>query len=265
MNQAVAIREDHAVQTANEIKAQVRRVQEVMQAVMKRDTHYGQIPGTQKPTLYKAGAEVLLSTFRIAVEPEVEDLSTSDEIRYRVRAVGRHQTTGIVMGVGVGECSSNEEKYRWRDAVCDEEYDDTDEDRRRIKYQRGRNGHWKRKQIRTEPADIANTVLKMAKKRAQIDMTLTALAASDIFAQDLEDMPDGMQSMADDSGKPHTSAPQSTSDGKVATEKQVNLLRTKLDQKELSAEDLCKHFQIGALTELPFASVNNALAWIAEQ
>jgi hypothetical protein len=40
------------------------------------------------------------------------------------------------------------------------------------------------------PADVANTILKMAKKRAQIDMTLTATAASDVFEQDLEDLTD---------------------------------------------------------------------------
>jgi hypothetical protein len=48
-------------------------------------------------------------------------------------------------------------------------------------------------QIRTEPADVANTVLKMAKKRAQIDLTLTATAASDIFTQDVEDIPDELR------------------------------------------------------------------------
>ena len=36
-------------------------------------------------------------------------------------------------------------------------------------------------------ADTYNTVLKMAKKRALVDATLTATAASDIFTQDLED------------------------------------------------------------------------------
>jgi hypothetical protein len=43
---------------------------------------------------------------------------------------------------------------------------------------------------RVENADLAdtyNTVLKMAKKRALVDATLTATAASDIFNQDLED------------------------------------------------------------------------------
>src|SRR5690606_12063089 len=158
--------------------------------VMKPDTHYGVIPGTNKPSLYKAGSEVLLATFRIAVDPQVQDMSTEDEVRYRVKCVGVHQTTGIVVGTGIGECSSNEEKYRWRKAVCDEEFEATDPARRRIAYKRGRNNVYTIKQVRAEPADVANTVLKMAKKRAQIDLTLTATAASDIFTQDIEDLPE---------------------------------------------------------------------------
>ena len=38
-------------------------------------------------------------------------------------------------------------------------------------------------------ADTYNTILKMSKKRAHIDAVLTATAASDIFAQDLDDLP----------------------------------------------------------------------------
>ena len=39
------------------------------------------------------------------------------------------------------------------------------------------------------PADYYNTALKMAKKRAQVDATLTVTAASDFFTQDLEPLP----------------------------------------------------------------------------
>ena len=60
----------------------------------------------------------------------------------------------------------------------------TPEDRKRIKY-----GKYTAKQVRTEPADLANTVLKMACKRAQLAMTLNVTAASDIFSQDLDDLP----------------------------------------------------------------------------
>ena len=179
--------------TAMDMRAQVNLVQEVMQAVMKKDTHYGVIPGSKKPSLYKPGAEVLAATFRIAVSYRVEDLSTDDHVRYRVTAVGTHQTSGIVMGDGMGECSSGEEKYKWRRTVCDEEFEATPENRRRIKFGKYQGKVEKTKQVRTEPADQANTILKMACKRAQVAMTLNVTAASDIFTQDIEDLPEELR------------------------------------------------------------------------
>lgn len=180
--------------TAQEVGASKALIQRVMAAVMKKDVHYGVIPGTKKPSLYKPGSEAILSTFRIAVIPEIQDISTPDEIRYRVLARGV-LPDGTVVGCGIGECSSGEEKYKWRSAVCDEEFNDTPEDRRRVKYMLKWNDRTRKKemskvqQVRTEPADLANTVLKMAKKRAQIDLTLTATGASDVFDQDIEDLP----------------------------------------------------------------------------
>lgn len=177
-----------------EIASRIKLIHDVQKNVMKLDVHYGVIPGTDKPTLYKAGSEVLLTTFQISVIPKVEDLSTPDEIRYRVRAEGVHQQSGILIGVGIGEASTNEEKYRWRNAVCKQEYDATPEHMRRIKYKKFWNKqarlyeYGESQQVRTNPADLANTVLKIAKKRAQVDMCLTSLSASDIFTQDVEDM-----------------------------------------------------------------------------
>ena len=175
--------------SAVDLREHVNLIQEVMQAVMKKDTHYGVIPGCKQPSLYKAGSEVLLTTFRIAVSVHVEDLSTPDCIRYRVRTVGTHQGSGVVVGEGIGECSSDEEKYKWRRCFTKDEFDATPESRRRLKFTK----YGKDMQVRTEPADLANTVLKMAKKRAQIDLTLTATAASDIFTQDVEDIPEELR------------------------------------------------------------------------
>lgn len=169
-------------------------VQEVMRAVMKEGEHYGKIPGTEKPTLYKAGAEKLCMTFRIADEYRIEDLSTDDLIRYRVACVGRHQTTSIELGSGMGEGSTGEEKYRWRRAVCKEEFEATPAAMRRTKYARGKNNSFYTiEQIRTDPSDLANTVLKMACKRAKMAMVLNVTAASDCFTQDLEDLDDTLR------------------------------------------------------------------------
>lgn len=176
--------------SAVEIRQRVNLVQEVMQGIMIRDTHYGTIPGTPKPTLYKPGAEVLCVTFRVAPKYKIEDLSVEGVARYRVTCSGFHQTTGVDLGEGVGECSSGEEKYKWRAAACKAELDATPENLRRKKFYKNGNSV---DQIRTEPADLANTVLKMACKRAMIAMTLNVTAASDIFTQDIEDLPEELR------------------------------------------------------------------------
>lgn len=172
--------------TAADVRAQVNLMQDVMQEVMKDGTHYGKIPGTQSKSLYKAGAEKLMATFRLAAKPEVEDLSENGEIAYRV-TVSLLTANGTFVGAGIGECSSAEEKYSWRAAVHKKEWDATPENRRRVKYYRDGK---EVQQVRTNPADVANTILKMAKKRAQVDAVITATAASDIFTQDIEDLPE---------------------------------------------------------------------------
>ena len=251
--------------TAAEIKAQVQSIQQVMEAVMKPDVHYGKIPGTQKNTLYKAGSEKILSTFRIAVDPVVEDLSTADCYRYRVIARGV-LPTGEIVGAGVGEASTDEEKYKWRGSVCKAEFDATPEDRRRIKWDRyGK----ETQQVRTNPADLANTVLKMAKKRAQIDLTLTATGASDVFEQDLEDMPeelrDEITSQRQQSSKPQAQPPkekQPQDTGKPVSEAQSKMLYAKLKNKGITPESFCAHYKIDKIQDLPFSKMNPALKLI---
>lgn len=276
----VTVQAEKGVMSAADIKANVQRIQEVMQAVMRPDTHYGRIPGTPKKSLYKAGSEVLLSTFRIAVDPLVEDLSDEDCIRYRVKCRGVHIGTGALVGAGIGEASSNEEKYKWRAAVCDEEYLETPENRRRVKYRRYEGNLKKIQQVRTDPDDSANTVLKMAKKRAQVDLTLTALAASDIFTQDLEDeLPpagfppdDGPHPKADAAPpRARTATPADTASRDqgprpqhaVATGAQIKLIRARLDATGVREADLFKEIGVADFDSLPFEKVNAALDYIS--
>lgn len=178
--------------TAADIQAQVNLMQDVMRSVMIEGTHYGKIPGTQSPSLFKAGAEKLAATFRLSLDPETEDLSRDGEIKYRVK-VKICSASGRFLGAGIGECSSYEDKYAWRAAICDEEFEVTPENRRRIKFAKWSGKVEKKKQVRTNPADVGNTILKMAKKRAQVDAVITATAASDIFTQDIEDLPEELR------------------------------------------------------------------------
>lgn len=273
MNTEVAVLHPEARSlTAGEVKAHVNLIQQVMQAVMKPKVHFDTIPGTDKPTLLKPGAEVLMSTFRIAVEPRVNDLSTADEIRYRVFCVGTHQTTGTVLGTGLGECSSNEEKYKWRRAVCEPEFDEAPEDRKRVKYGRkSGGGHYTVQQVRTEPADVANTILKMAKKRALVDFTLTALAASDIFSQDLEEMPDEVrEAVTEGEARPTVQQPRAKSaaapadSAKKLETGQLKFIRKKLEGSPVDEAALCAAFKAEKLEDIAFSEVNRILVYIGE-
>lgn len=196
--------------TAADVRSHVNLMQDVMMEVMKDGTHYGTIPGTKSKSLYKAGAEKLMATFRLAAKPEVDDLSANGEVAYRV-TVNLLAPGDVFVGAGIGECSSNEDKYAWRASICDEEFDLTPENRRRIKFAKYQGKVEKKKQVRTNPSDVANTILKMAKKRAQVDAVITATAASDIFTQDIEDLPDEVVAeIVGRSASPATAAVQKT-------------------------------------------------------
>ncbi len=270
MNNVVAIQQEKPL-TAGEIKAQVQTIQHVLKEVMILDVHYGTIPGTKTPSLYKPGAEKIMATFRLSADPEVLNMSDGDQIRYQVK-VRLVSSSGIFVGAGIGEASSNEEKYKWRNAVCVEEFEETTPDRKREKWNKGYQNApaYKKQQIRTEPADLANTILKMAKKRALIDAVLTATAASDIFTQDIEDLPpeyiDGEEVQQQPRAKPAPQAKQqpATQQTGVASEKQVGLLRMKLKQANKAEGDMCAHFGIAALESMPFGKVNEAITWAAQ-
>ena len=184
------VESEKTILTARQIRAQVNLIQEVMKAVMKKDVHYGIIPGCPKPTLFKAGAEKIAATFKIAIRSEVEDLSTSDEKHFRVTCTG-FSPSGLVLGSAIGECSSNEEKFKWRSPVCKEEFEECDIDRKREKWVKGYGDKppYKKQQIRTEPADLANTILQLADKRGYVAVVRKITAASDVFTQDIEDLP----------------------------------------------------------------------------
>ena len=260
--------------TVASIRERSQHVQALIKDLMVEDVHYMVIPGTKNRSLTKQGSEMLLSAFHISVEPQIEDKSDADAVRFTVRAVGAHMGTGIIVGVGIGRCSSNEEKYKWRQAVCEAEWANTPVERRRVKYgNKQGGGFYTVQQIRTNPEDVANTVLKMAKKRAQADLCLTALAASDAFRP--QPRPENTRGPAAEDPKTGRAAPgasnavsqNSPAGGKSdpprpATTAQLGLLKKKLDESGIPENHFLAQFELGRLEEMPFAQVDAALAWI---
>lgn len=257
------------------IEARVNKIREVLKSQMKKDVHFGTIPGTPKPTLYKPGSELLLTTFKIAREPIPTDLSTQDEVRYRVEVRGTSMDTGSNLGSGVGECSSNEEKYKWRSPVCAQEFEDTPEDRKRKKWKKvwdkSRRAYGAKlvDQVRTEPSDIANTILKMATKRAQIDLTLNVLAASEVFTQDMEDVPEEVRDNLTEPSNVHTASPpkpkSSSPQGGCITEPQGRRLFAISRSNGVSDEQLqgylLNNYNIQSSSEIKRSDYEAICAW----
>ena len=155
----------------------------------------------------------------------------------------------------------------WRAAVCPEEFEATDDTRRRVKWAKawGNNPAYSVEQVRTNHSDQANTILKMAKKRAMVDLCLTATAASDVFAQDLEDMPPELIQEHERRQKEHNSKPRTASgnSGKPASPSQCKLMRNRLFTAQKTEQWLCEQFKISTLEEMSMGQVNEALDKIA--
>lgn len=135
----------------------IQQFQKVVQGALTEGHDYGAaFSGTSKPSLLKPGAEKILMLLGLTSEYEViEKIQDYEDgfFAYTIRCI--LTKGGQVITEGLGHCNSKEKKY------------DSD---KQDKYMLG------------------NTCLKMAKKRSQVDATLTVGSLSNIFTQDIEDM-----------------------------------------------------------------------------
>lgn len=189
-----------------------QRLLQVMQKLMVLGVHYGTIPGTQKPTLFKPGAELLCQLFGFVAEPDAVvttgDGESQPDISVQVVCRLRHVGSGGIAAAGVGSANTWEVRYRYRmgqktcpncqssgtivrltkydgqpwlchpaKGGCGAKFAGND---RAITGQLGRAEN-------SDPYDLHNTILKMAKKRALVDAIIAATAASDLWTQDHED------------------------------------------------------------------------------
>jgi hypothetical protein len=90
----------------------------------------------------------------------------------------------------------------------------------------------------------------------------TLLLITGLAAKGEDDDGGRPRSDAPRSGKPETSKPKASGGNALASEQQLGLLSKKLQQASIPENELLAHFELGALSELPFGKVNDALAWI---
>jgi len=153
---AISIIDSVNLNQVSAIIAKITQFQSLLQSQLKAGTDYGIIPGTNKPTLLKPGAEKILMMMGITSQYEVIE-SVEDYDRgffgFTVKCILSHN--GLTITEGLGHANSREKRY-----VSE----------------------------KVDAYSIANTCLKMAKKRAQVDAVLTVASLSEVFTQDVEDM-----------------------------------------------------------------------------
>ena len=175
---------------------------------------FGKIPGTgDRKTLLKPGAEKIVKLLRLAATYEIMDKTMEWDrglFQYEIRCVLVSMDTGAVVDQGVGECNSFESKYRYRQGrrTCPDCKQEAIIKGKRdfgggwicFKKQGGCGRKWQDgdaiiesqdvgRVINEDPADQINTFLKIAKKRSLVDAALSVGSLSDLFTQDLEDLP----------------------------------------------------------------------------
>jgi uncharacterized protein (DUF3820 family) len=165
----------------------ISEFQALVQATLKPGHDYDTIPGTNKPTLLKPGAEKI--GMLMGVNPEYDFLKCEEDYKAEFFSYNIKCTlfrNGQPVAQGVGNCNSKEKKYRYLNmseadlpAGIDKSTLETTTD----KY-----GRLKYKMDNPDICSLVNTILKMAKKRAYVDATLQLAALSEIFTQDVEDM-----------------------------------------------------------------------------
>lgn len=210
------------------LKKSVERAKLMQQALLEEGVDYGTVPGINRPFLHKPGAEKFEKAYgyalSYAVERKVGDGDKTPELEYIVHAkVHLGDTDGPVVGEGLGSCNTHETKYRYRQAKhtcpdCQKETVIKGRADGKLKGKwwcatgQGGCGHTfapddKRLteqvvgQVENEnPYDLANTILKMARKRAGVDAILTATGTSGLFSQD-DDSPSVQRDAASSGGQ----------------------------------------------------------------
>lgn len=253
---------EESAMTVSDLTGQVALIQNVMKQIMKENEHYGTIPGTNKPTLLKSGAEKLCLTFRL--DPDYEIIKSDREknfIAYTVKCSLFHIQSNVKVATGIGSCNSYESKYRYRSEntgkpVPKEYWENRDPailGGSQFKPRKKDKQWFIFQQIENEnPWDLDNTFIKMACKRALVAATLNATAASDIFTQDVEDLPPEILGTKETKPvqpkkQPKKDAPKVQRNGD-ATDDQINAIikiAAKKDISETEAQEIMKWYAEG--------------------
>lgn len=218
MSKEMAVKEQHTggelVTTlrADDVLAKVALVQEIKEKLMVEGEDYGVIPGCKLPTLKQSGAEKLCMAFRLVPDYDLPVVQIHENGHRTVTVKCKiNDITGRLLGAKYSSCSTLETKYRFRkgERICPkcgvaaiikgkDEYGGgwlcfKKKEGCGAKFPDGAPEIEEQETCRIEydnPADYYQTVLMMAQKRSHVATTRQVTAASSVFTQDVEDLPE---------------------------------------------------------------------------
>lgn len=144
--------------------ATIHQAEKLVAEVLEPEIDYGLHPGTQSMAVKDSGAAKIYNAFNTYPEHVVLHVTERDDLlSYLIQAKLVHRISGVVVGSGVGACSTMESKYAYRWVRNPEEYG---VDKKSCKYDKDKK---KYRIANPEIEDLGNTILKMASKRAELD------------------------------------------------------------------------------------------------
>ena len=160
-------------QDVKAISAHLKVIKEFVSGEMKSglDNDYAVIPGTNKRSLLKPGAEKLMRLFHLSSKVECVEKTISPEENFAMfvyKAQIIHIKTGTIVAECEGISNNHEKKYKEKSIY--------------------KNGKKTGEKENIPVMDILNTLMKMAQKRAIVGAVILATGASDYFTQDEDEI-----------------------------------------------------------------------------
>ncbi|MBS4539042.1 hypothetical protein GOQ27_11255 [Clostridium sp. D2Q-11] len=156
-NYDLSLIENMNIDSVHSSMAKIHQFQKIIQNTLVEGHDYGKtFYGSSKPSLLKPGAEKILMLLGISSEYQIIDKVQNYEegfFAFSVKCILKKNDR--IITEGLGHSNSRERKYL---------------------------------SGKQDIYMLGNTCLKMAKKRALVDATLTVSSLSDIFTQDMEDI-----------------------------------------------------------------------------
>ncbi|NMC34978.1 MAG: hypothetical protein GYA36_21365 [Veillonellaceae bacterium] len=188
----------------------IKEFQNIVKSQLIEGEDFGRVPGVDKPFLFKSGAEKILSILGVSYEaPEYVEIwreITIMEVKipyYEVVCKVRAKIGDNIVGFGIGSCNTLEKKYCYKGG-----------------------------QFVSDPIhyfSLKNTILKMAEKKAKVDLALHIGALSNIFTQD-EDAAEIQEE------KPKSAEEKQQETKNPPTKKQINFLLQLMEEKKDNVE-----------------------------